>query len=71
VFIGKIKSLKDDLMNSKLPSDKSFNSNLSIDKVAFVSHAMSVHRTMIIKYSMSHNHTQFTCGDKRASHKKM
>lgn len=69
VFIGKIKSLEDDLMNSKLPLDKSFNSDLSIGKVASVSHAMSVHRTMFIKSSMSHNHTQFTCGDKGASHK--
>jgi hypothetical protein len=68
VFIGKIKSLEDDLMNSKLPLDKSFNSDLSIDKVAFVSHAMYVHKTMFIKPSMYHNHTQFTCGDKGASH---
>jgi hypothetical protein len=60
---------EDDLMNSKLPLDKSFKSNLSIDKVTSVSHAMSVHRTMFIKPSMSHNHTQFTCGDKGASHK--
>jgi hypothetical protein len=69
VFIEKIKSLEDDLMNSKLPLDKSFYSDLSIDKVASVSHAMSVHRTMFIKPSMSHNHTQFTCGDKGAIHK--
>jgi len=69
VFVEKIKSLEDDLMNSKLPLDKSFNSNLSIDKVSFVSHAMSVKKTMFIKHSMSHNHTQFTCGDKGASHK--
>jgi hypothetical protein len=66
VFIEKIKSLEDDLMKSKLPLDKSFNSDLSIDKVASVSHAMSIHRTMFVKPSMSH--TQFTCGDKRASH---
>jgi hypothetical protein len=45
----KIKSLEYDLMNSKLPLDKSFNSDLSIDKIAYVSHAMSVHRTMFIK----------------------
>jgi hypothetical protein len=57
VFIEKIKSLEDDLINSKLPLDKSFNSDLSIDKVVFVSHAMPVHRTMFIKPSMSHNHT--------------
>jgi hypothetical protein len=56
-------------MNSKLLLDKSFNSDLSIDKVASISHAMSVHRTMFVKPSMSHNHTQFTCGDKGASHK--
>jgi hypothetical protein len=69
VFIEKIKSLEDDLMNSKLPLDKSFDSDLSIDKIASGSHAMSVHRTMFIKPSMSHNHTQVTCGDKGASHK--
>jgi hypothetical protein len=68
VFIEKIKSLEDDLMNSKLPLDKSFNSDLSIDKVTSVSHAMSVHRAMFIKPSMSHNHTQFSCEDKGASH---
>jgi hypothetical protein len=39
-------------------------SGLSIDKVASISHAMSVHRTMFIKPSMSHNHTQFTCEGK-------
>jgi len=32
-------------------------SDLSIDKVASISHAMSIHRTMFIKPSMSHNHT--------------
>jgi hypothetical protein len=32
-FIEKIKSLEDDLMISKLPLIKSFNSDLSIDKV--------------------------------------
>jgi hypothetical protein len=69
VFIEKIKSLEDDLMNSKLPLDKPFNSNLSIDSIASVSHAMFAHRTMFIKPSMSHNHNQSTCGDKGASHK--
>jgi hypothetical protein len=39
-------------------------SDLSMDKVASISHAMSVHRTMFIKPSMSRNHTQ----DKGASH---
>jgi hypothetical protein len=39
-------------------------SSLSMDKVVPISHAMSVHRTMFIKPSMSHNHTQ----DKGASH---
>jgi hypothetical protein len=43
-------------------------SELSIDKVASISHAMFVHRTMFIKPSMSHNHTQFTCEDEGASH---
>jgi hypothetical protein len=43
-------------------------SDLSIDKVASISHAMFVHRTMFIKPNMSHNHTQFNCGDKGASH---
>jgi hypothetical protein len=43
-------------------------SDLSIDKVASISHVMSVHRTMFIKPSMSHNHTQFTCEDKGANH---
>jgi hypothetical protein len=39
-------------------------SDLSMDKVASISHAMSVHRTMFIKPIMSHNHIQ----DKGASH---
>jgi hypothetical protein len=43
-------------------------SDLSIDKVASISHAMSVHRTMFIKPSMPHNHTQSTCRDKGANH---
>jgi len=68
VFIEKIKSLEDDLKNSKLPLDKPFGSDLSIDNVASVSHAMFTHKTMFIKPSISHNHTQFTCGDKGASH---
>jgi hypothetical protein len=42
----------------------SIMSDLSMDKVASIPHAMSVHRTMFIKPSMSHNHTQ----DKGASH---
>jgi len=62
MFIEKIKSLEDDLMNSKLPLDKPFNSGLSIGSIASVSHAMSAQRTMFIKPSMSHNHTQSTCG---------
>jgi predicted DNA-binding protein YlxM (UPF0122 family) len=33
-------------------------SDLSMDKIASISHAMSVHRTMFTKPSMSHNHTQ-------------
>jgi hypothetical protein len=41
-------------------------SDLSIDEVASISHAMSVHRTMFIKPSMSHNHTHSACGDKGA-----
>jgi hypothetical protein len=32
-------------------------SDLSIDKVSSISHAMYVHRTMFIKPSMSYNHT--------------
>jgi hypothetical protein len=67
VFIEKIKSLEYDLMNSKLPLDKPFNFDLSIDNVASISHVMSANRTMFIKPSMYHNHTQFTCGDKGAS----
>jgi hypothetical protein len=39
-------------------------SNLSMDKVASISHDMSVHRTMFIKPIMSHNHTQSICGGK-------
>jgi len=39
-------------------------SDLSIHKVASISHAMSAHRTMFIKPSMSHNHTLSTSGDK-------
>jgi hypothetical protein len=69
VFIKKIKSLEDDLMNSELPLDKSFNSDLSIDKIASVSHATSAHRTMFVKPSMSHNHTQVTCRDNGARDK--
>jgi hypothetical protein len=52
VFIEKIKSLEDDLMNSKLPFDKPFNSSLSIDSIASVSHAMLAHRTMFVKPSI-------------------
>jgi hypothetical protein len=69
VIIEKIKYVEDDLMNFELPLDNSFDSDLSIDKIASVSHAMSVHRTMFVKPSMSHNHTQVTCGDKGASDK--
>jgi hypothetical protein len=69
VFIEKIKSLEDDLMNSKLALDKPFNSDLSINSVASVSDAMPAHRTMFIKPSMSYNHTRSTYGDKGASHK--
>jgi hypothetical protein len=68
-LMKKIKSLEDDLMNSKLPLDKPFISDLSINSVASVSYAMPTYRTMFIKPSMSHNHTQSTCGDKGASHK--
>jgi hypothetical protein len=39
-------------------------SNLSVDKVASISHDMSVHRTMFIKPIMSDNHTQSICGGK-------
>jgi hypothetical protein len=46
VFIGKIKSLEDGLMNSILPLDRPFNSVLSIGSIAFVSHAMPAHRTI-------------------------
>jgi hypothetical protein len=42
--------------------------DLCIAKVASISHAMSIHRTMFIKPSMSHNHTQFSCEDKRDNH---
>jgi hypothetical protein len=42
--------------------------DLSIDKIASISHVMSVHRTMFVKPGMSNNHTQFNYGDKRASH---
>jgi hypothetical protein len=64
VFIEKIKSLEDDLMNLKLPLDKPFNSSLSIDSVASVSHAILAHRTMFMKPSVSQHHTQSTCRDK-------
>jgi hypothetical protein len=57
VFIEKIKSLEDALMKSKLPLDKPFDSSFSIDNVASVSHAMSAHRTMFIKPSISKHHT--------------
>jgi hypothetical protein len=39
-------------------------SNLSVDKVASISQDMSVHRTMFIKPSLSHNHTQSIYGGK-------
>jgi hypothetical protein len=39
--------------------------NLSMDKVASVSHDMSIHRTMFVKPIMSHSHTQFACKGKR------
>jgi hypothetical protein len=42
--------------------------DLSIDKVASISHAMPVHRTIFVKPSMFHNHTKSTCGDKGANH---
>jgi hypothetical protein len=42
-------------------------SNLSMDKVAPISHDMSVHRTMFSKPIMSHNHTHSICGDKGAN----
>jgi hypothetical protein len=45
VFIGKIKSLEDALMKSKLPLEKPFDSSLSIDSVISSSHAMPAHRT--------------------------
>jgi hypothetical protein len=35
----------------------SIMSNLSMDKVASISHYMSVNRTMFIKPIISHNHT--------------
>jgi hypothetical protein len=35
-----------------------------MDKVASISHDMSVHRTMFIKPIISHNHTQSICGGK-------
>lgn len=63
-LLKKIKSLENALMNSKLPLDKPFDSNLNIDSVASVSHAMSAHRTIFVKPSMSQHHTQSTCGDK-------
>jgi hypothetical protein len=39
--------------------------NLSMDKVASVSHNMSIHRTMFVKPIMSHSHTQSACKGKR------
>jgi hypothetical protein len=38
-----------------------------MDKVASISHDMSVNRTMFIKPIMSHNHTHSICGDKGAN----
>jgi hypothetical protein len=43
-------------------------SDLSVDKAASISHAMYFHKNMFIKPSMSHNHTQFSCEDKRSNH---
>jgi hypothetical protein len=42
-------------------------SNLSMDKVASISHDMSVHRTMVIKPIMSDNHNQSICKGKWAN----
>jgi hypothetical protein len=42
----------------------SIMSDLSVDKIVYISHAMSIHRTMFIKPSMSQNRTK----DKGASH---
>jgi hypothetical protein len=39
-------------------------SKFSMEKVASISHDMSVNRTMFIKPIMSHNHTQSICGGK-------
>jgi hypothetical protein len=39
--------------------------NLSMDKIASVSHDISVHRTMFVKPIMSHSHTQSACKGKR------
>jgi hypothetical protein len=36
-----------------------------MDKVASVSHDMSIHRTMFVKPVVSHNHTQSACKGKR------
>jgi hypothetical protein len=63
VFIEKIKSLEDALMNSKLPLEKPFDSSLRIDNVASISHAMPSHRTMFVKPSMSQHYIHSTCGD--------
>jgi hypothetical protein len=49
-------------MKSKLPLEKPFDSSVSIDSVAFVSHAMLAYRTMFVKPSMSQHHTHSTCG---------
>jgi hypothetical protein len=69
VFIEKIKYLEDALMNSKLPLKKPFDSSVSIDSAASVSHAMLAYRTMFVKPNMSQHHTHSTCGDKGKSTK--
>jgi len=42
-------------------------SKLSMDKVASITHDMTIHRTMFIKPIMSYNHTQSICGGKRVN----
>jgi hypothetical protein len=61
--------LEDALMNSKLPLKKPFDSSVSIDSAASVSHAMLAYRTMFVKPNMSQHHTHSTCGDKGKSTK--
>jgi hypothetical protein len=53
VFIEKIKSLEDALMHTKLSLEKPLDFVMSNDDATSSSNAMSTHRIMFVKPSMS------------------